>query len=289
MLHFPLFTAIALSFAAPPTPAVDLEKINQPIRKEPAYQSKAPKYCLVVFGPKAETRVWVVLDGETLYVDKNGNGDLTEAGEHLKVTTPNQDPASFSEVEIETEGKTKPKLSAAVWGWLNRNQDPKREPEVTLSATVEDGTRFVAWGDEKSPLKFAARPAGAPIVHFGGPLVMGLEIRSPLARKSADTFELNMAVGCKGRGPGAGGFRRSRHVPDLRPPGRRLRRVGNPGTEASRPGSCGRRRDRRRHGRGGPMGEEHGLDWRDSSAARRGDSSTGTRRGVRSRVLSGHY
>src|SRR5687768_10161165 len=45
-----------------PTWAVDLTKIDRTIPKEPAYQSKSPKYCLLVFGPKAETRVWVVLD-----------------------------------------------------------------------------------------------------------------------------------------------------------------------------------------------------------------------------------
>src|SRR5262249_48598669 len=39
---------------------------------------------LLVFGPEAKTRVWLVLDGETLYVDKNGNGDLTEAGERIE-------------------------------------------------------------------------------------------------------------------------------------------------------------------------------------------------------------
>ena len=41
--------------------------------------------------PEAQTRVWIVQDGDTLYVDRNGNGDLTEPGEvtltpHLKLT-----------------------------------------------------------------------------------------------------------------------------------------------------------------------------------------------------------
>lgn len=204
MLRSSFFTALAMSLAASPASAVDLEKLDHPLRKEPAYQSKLPKYCLVVLGPKAETRVWLVLDGDVLYVDKNGNGDLTEAGEKIGITTPNQDPANFGEVEITAgTGTKKPKLSAAAWNWLNRRQNPQRQLEVTLSCTTEDGTRFVAWGDEKSPLKFGDRPADAPIVHFGGPLVMGLEIRGPLVRKSATEFELNMAVGCKGRGPGA--------------------------------------------------------------------------------------
>src|SRR5437667_12897249 len=60
--------------------AVDLRTIDRSILKEPAYRTGQPKYCLAVFGPKAETRVWMVLDGDTLYVDRNGNLDLTEAG-----------------------------------------------------------------------------------------------------------------------------------------------------------------------------------------------------------------
>src|SRR5438477_9924634 len=62
-----------------PATAVDLTKIDRTIGKEPAYGSK-PKYCLVVFGPEAKSRVWLVLDTNVLYVDRNANGDLTEPG-----------------------------------------------------------------------------------------------------------------------------------------------------------------------------------------------------------------
>jgi hypothetical protein len=195
------FTLVLLT---PPASAVDLEKIDHPLRKEPVYQSKTPKYCLAVLGPKAEMRVWLVLDGDVLYVDRNGNGDLTEPDERVKIATPDQDPAQFSEIDItDSQGKKVAKLSAHAWGWLQRKNDPQAKLEVTVDATLEDGRRFVAWGDEKSPLVFATRPADAPVVHFGGPLVMGLEIRQPLRRKSAAEFELNMAVGCKGRGVGS--------------------------------------------------------------------------------------
>src|SRR5262249_28513553 len=75
---------IGLVLAASPLAAADLTKIDRKIGKEPVYQSK-PKYCLLVFGPEAKTRVWVVLDGQTLYVDRNGDGDLTESGERVVV------------------------------------------------------------------------------------------------------------------------------------------------------------------------------------------------------------
>jgi hypothetical protein len=46
-----------------------------------------------VFGPEGKDRVWLVLDGDTLYVDRNGNGDLTEYGEKITATKkPGRDP-----------------------------------------------------------------------------------------------------------------------------------------------------------------------------------------------------
>src|SRR4051812_41534235 len=63
--------------------AVDLAKIDRTILKEPAYQTKEVKYCLLVFGPEAKTRVWLAQDGDTLYVDRNDNGDLTDPGERV--------------------------------------------------------------------------------------------------------------------------------------------------------------------------------------------------------------
>src|SRR5437763_6522431 len=62
--------------------AADLTKIERRIGKEPKYRGK-PKYCLLVFGAEARTRVWLALDGDTLHVDRNGNGDLTEPGEQV--------------------------------------------------------------------------------------------------------------------------------------------------------------------------------------------------------------
>jgi hypothetical protein len=76
--------AALLLLSASPAPAADLTTIDRTIAKEPAYQTKTPKYCMLVFGPEAKDRVWIVLDGDTLYVDKNGNGDLTEEDEGLK-------------------------------------------------------------------------------------------------------------------------------------------------------------------------------------------------------------
>src|SRR6516225_6430934 len=63
----------------------DLAKINRTITKEPLYKG-TPKYCLLVFGPVAKFRAWLVTDDEALYVDRNGNGDLTENGKRVPRT-----------------------------------------------------------------------------------------------------------------------------------------------------------------------------------------------------------
>ena len=48
--------------------------VDRTIAKEPVYQTKSPKYLLLVFGSERKDRAWLVLDGDTLYVDRNGNG-----------------------------------------------------------------------------------------------------------------------------------------------------------------------------------------------------------------------
>jgi hypothetical protein len=92
---------LVLSLCSAPAMAADLSKIDRTIAKEPKYQSK-PKYCLLVFGPEAKARVWLVLDGDVLYVDRNGNGDLTEDGVHIKAPAfkPSTHPAHVRERSI---------------------------------------------------------------------------------------------------------------------------------------------------------------------------------------------
>jgi len=199
-----LTVLIAVFLITTPASAAELAKIDRSISREPAYKTKQPRYCLLVLGAEAERRIWMVLDGDVLYVDKNGNGDLTEPGEQLKVATPNQDPASFEAIEVlGPDGKSKHKLEVSVYKWLQKKGGEQVELEPAVTISWKDNYHFVAWGDEKSPLPFSVRREDAPIVHIGARLHMGLEIREPLRRKSADEFELNAAVGCPGLGKGS--------------------------------------------------------------------------------------
>ncbi len=182
-------------------PSAELAKIGRKIGKEPPYQGK-PAYCLLVFGPEADTRVWLVLDGDRLHVDRNGNGDLTEPGEQLKVKSPDTDPAGFEPTELSAGGVQR-KLDVYVYGWFDfrKGKRDSLEPSVTVT---HEGKHYGAWGDGDSGVVWADKPEDAPILHVGGKLQMGFESRTKWSfrKKTKDTIELAVGVGTPGVGKG---------------------------------------------------------------------------------------
>jgi hypothetical protein len=196
-----------LAFGLPEqAPPADLAKVERAIRKEPAYMTKDPRYCLLVFGPKADYRVWLVLDGNRLYVDRNGNGDLTEAGKSTGPQQRNTAPCSFEPVTLlEPDGKTEEKLEFAQYGWFDYAAG-KDTPELSPAVFVTwKGRSFGSWGDETGPCIWGRTPQDAPVLHIDGPLQMGFESHAKYAleRKGDGQFELNVGVGTKGLGKGA--------------------------------------------------------------------------------------
>jgi len=161
-MRFPvlLLILVGLAFGAAPVRAVDLSKIDRAIAKEPAYRSKTPLYSLLVFGPNAKTRVWVVLDETDLYVDTNGDGDLTAATKHFP-----KDGKGFKPFEI-TDGDRKERYKITSIG-VHRTEDKKR---VFLMVSAEVVGKYKQYCD--------STPAGhlrdAPVSHFHGPLRLGL-------------------------------------------------------------------------------------------------------------------
>jgi hypothetical protein len=212
-----------------PAKATDLSRIDRTIAREPRYQSK-PRYCLLVFGLDASTKVWLVLDGDVLYVDRNANGDLT--GEDKKVRrgkAPGQVPGDFACGEIvQANGKT-------ICRGLAVSGSPE-EGDMWVTVNL-DGKHVQSAGvDTNGYLQFADSPGGAPIVHFNGPLTIGLApeteitqsasfvkkgngveiIRKRTARVILPTFvrgdknaELRVRVGTVGQGKGT--FARVHH------------------------------------------------------------------------------
>jgi hypothetical protein len=154
-----LWTVIVLLAIHLPVDAADLSKLDRKIGKEPAYESRTkPKYCLVVVGPEAKTRVWLVLDGDVLYVDRNGDGDLT--GEDERILK-----GSVYAVDIPT--------GPGEWCSLEVKSKYGQDKEAlghTISYFPPKGKGFAQ--KTVGVLEFADQPQDAPIVHFGGPLTL---------------------------------------------------------------------------------------------------------------------
>jgi hypothetical protein len=175
----------------------DLTKIDRTIKKEPAYQSETPKYCLLVLGPTAKTRVWMVIDGGTLYIDRNRNGDLTDKGESVKREKGDQIRFDAGDV-LDADGKTKHTTVTVM-----QNQEEGQTINFVLAA-VGGKYLFGAGLDSAGALQFGDKPENAPVIHLGGKLQMGLftESGEPELIRDKDGEELRAWVGTPGLGKG---------------------------------------------------------------------------------------
>jgi hypothetical protein len=213
--------------------AGDLKKVDRTIGKEPAYVTEQPRYCLLVFGPEATTRVWLVADGDFLYIDRNGNGDLTEPGERVRFTewrmVGEGSIAARREAEAGDlfEGKLKhTRLTVTQERVRPKFATKERSEEVLLAlAAGRDDTvisnlslnveirprpgdpipiagqiQQYAGADGAGYLQFADRPQDAPIIHIRGPMEMGLN--GPQRLLTSGEGNLEVVIGSPGLGKG---------------------------------------------------------------------------------------
>jgi hypothetical protein len=216
------FTMLAVLLLAPVVQAADLAKIERKIAREPAYRTKTPKYCLLVFGLDARTRVWLVQDGDTLYVDRNGDGDLTGDGKRVKIKQRSDNSRTFEVGDLTLGGLTHTGLSVTQmkatpesvaneqewqrikksgpepWTWwvritAQRGADDKRDLPRKIG--------YVVNGDGAGTLLFADRPQDAPIIHLNGPFTLALQDHKQRLIAGERTM-LQIGVGPQGVGPG---------------------------------------------------------------------------------------
>jgi hypothetical protein len=146
-----------------------LETVERKIVKEPNYTS-TPRYALLVLGTKAEAKIWMVEDGNVLYVDKNGNGDLTDDGPPIpqsKIRTFQSDKGACRDCqyvldELQPLGGS-PQTNFCLRHWnYGENED-----EYGLSLTLDGKVpMYAGWFDTF----WADSPEKVPLIHFGGPL-----------------------------------------------------------------------------------------------------------------------
>ena len=177
-------------------PVVDLTRINRAIRKEPAYKSK-PRYALLVIGPRAEHRAWFVIDGDdVVYVDRNGNGDLTELSECVQLDREATDKiklggsTAYKAMHVFSLGQVaEAKLNFHLWVRNPEYDESKDEslldyPEIrayrqdmrnrgwtngSLMRVAADGMQV------QTPLALTTQPDDAQICHLLGPLTFKLK------------------------------------------------------------------------------------------------------------------
>lgn len=170
-----------------PARTTDPAQLDPPI-KEPAYQTKNPRYCLLAFGSAKEIRAWLVVDGKAVYLDHNGNGDLTEQEDRLA-----EPGADFRPVPLTVAGKgthyevTKVHLS-------------KRGEEEVVFVGASTRGKFRQYGDAI----LADRPQIAPLLHFDGPLTMFLQRK--LLLRGERPLQLHAGVATVTREGSAGVF-----------------------------------------------------------------------------------
>lgn len=196
LLFVVAFNCAILSSAAEPN------KIDRTIRKEPLYKGK-PSYCLLVFGREAKKRVWVVRDGDILYVDRNSNGDLTDDGERIqgKRSVITRDGADRQRIVFQVEGITGAKgdkLGFVFEYYEDRTQgdflflyeDFRIEPIQLTGKRVQGVT---------GEFDFSLKREDCPVYHFQGPLSF-VRVGQDKFVRGEETEELFVRIGTPGFG-----------------------------------------------------------------------------------------
>jgi hypothetical protein len=172
--------ALLLVLGTAPAWGADLKQIPRTIARQPVYQSKAPKFCLLVFGPEAKFRVWLVQDGGDYLIDNNGNGNLTEPGKRGRGNRTLTEPNGTTHKVFVRHRPDGDRVLVWIGGKFRQ---------------------YAGWNDE-DPLRFADRPEDAPVIHFDGPLGIRFYNKPPVLAPNRQV-EIDLTVGTPGLGKGS--------------------------------------------------------------------------------------
>ena len=170
--------------------AGQLEKLRTELKVEPEYDSERPGYLLLVFGRTKHLPVWIVVDTEFVFIDRNSNGDLTDEGERIAVSEKHEidrSSALFSESRRYLLGNIPESIDHPEYRdiaiqqfrgvtdrYLAATPDEVREKELLQKYPHLCGNISVKVDDFKQNAgpKFSASPGIASIVNFDGPLFL---------------------------------------------------------------------------------------------------------------------
>jgi hypothetical protein len=118
-----------------------------------------PQYCLLLFGPEARLRVWVIVDGQTVSIDRDG-GDLPRKGERVGRL------AGWQAIEIpDPDGVTRYVLTDVG----DYEEDDPSQRGLIVNVDVKGPVEYRQYCD----VRMADQPQAAAVAHFHGPLTAG--------------------------------------------------------------------------------------------------------------------
>lgn len=190
----------------------------------PNLESDKPEYCRLSFpGSESPLTILLILDGPTLYVDRNANGDLTEENERVQTeqnANASERDLHFRVGEIKAGEFVHESIHLIVTPLENFDRNAPKVSEILkanpranafqISAEIQH-KNLVGSGDGRiltllntqdtdGILQFGVSPDLAPLINFGGPLEVRL-LEEARLRPGSET-EIVVAVGTKGGGPG---------------------------------------------------------------------------------------
>src|SRR5262249_16722786 len=166
---------------------------------------------------EAKRRVWLVHDGDRLYVDRNGNGDLTDEGEEVKGVEKRPNVTSATEGErVEPwvwkfdigavrEGKLKHDalvVEIEHFEYIPKEGKPRAVDQSSVTLKLEGKRQQFAYG----PFSFARRPQDAPVIHFNGPLTIVPRYESQVLMRGGNGHKFRAGIGTPGLGTGTFAF-----------------------------------------------------------------------------------
>ena len=198
-----LFTIATILCCATPFADTARASTNLPshfdrtIIKEPAYHS-TPKYSLATLG-NGDVKVWMIEDGQRLFIDKNANGDLTDDGPPLEPSKVRHLDASRWDFEYSLEAITPSNGSRHTNFVLRRWNYNEERDSYGLSLSVDGQMPMYAgwfgtfWSTNREK---------APVIHFGGPFTPKLLRRNEFTIGETG-LRLSLCFLNPGSGPGA--------------------------------------------------------------------------------------
>jgi hypothetical protein len=185
-----------------------LSHSDRTIIKQPTYQS-TPKYSLLTLGNSGDVKVWMVEDGQRLFVDKNGNGDMTDDGPPIEPSNARKLDANSWDFEYvvaditPTNGSHHTNFVLRRWNYRDKEDSYGLLLSVDSQIPMYAGWFGTFWSTNRET---------APVVHFGGPFTPKL-----LRRKDFMIGETQQRLSLCFFNPGSGAGAESRLSIDALP------------------------------------------------------------------------